>query len=121
SQEVENYEQGSVCAPPGFSRHFCIRARALEVVGERWSLLIVRALLLGPQRFTDLVRSLPDITPTRLTNRLRQLESAGVVTREPPTAGRGGGYRLRHRGPRPPPGVGAPPPSRVAPPAAAPP
>src|SRR5262249_46786897 len=68
-------------------RHFCMMARALEVVGEHWSLLIVRDLLLGPQRFTDLARSLQEITPTRLTNRLRQLEAAGVVTREPQTSG----------------------------------
>jgi DNA-binding HxlR family transcriptional regulator len=47
-------------------------ARALEIVGERWSLLVVRDLILGPQRFTDLARSLSDITPTRLTNRLSQ-------------------------------------------------
>jgi len=79
-------------------RHFCMLARALEVVGERWSLLIVRDLLLGPQRFTDLVRSLPEITPTRLTTRLRQLEAAGVVTREPPTAGREVWYRLSEGG-----------------------
>jgi DNA-binding HxlR family transcriptional regulator len=73
-------------------------ARALEIVGERWSLLIIRDLLLGPRRFTDLVRSLPDITPTRLTNRLRQLEAAGVVKREPPTAGREVWYRLSEAG-----------------------
>jgi DNA-binding HxlR family transcriptional regulator len=79
-------------------RHFCMMARALEIVGERWSLLVVRDLLLGPQRFTDLARSLPDITPTRLTNRLRQLEAAGVVAREPPTAGREVWYRLTEAG-----------------------
>ena len=79
-------------------RHFCMMARALEVVGERWSLLIVRDLLLGPRRFTDLARSLPEITPTRLTNRLRQLEAAGVVTREPPISGREVWYRLTEAG-----------------------
>jgi DNA-binding HxlR family transcriptional regulator len=79
-------------------RHFCMMARALEVVGERWSLLIVRDLLLGPRRFTDLARSLSDITPTRLTNRLRQLEAAGVVTREPPRRGREVWYRLTDAG-----------------------
>src|SRR5262249_9122349 len=68
-------------------RHFCMMARALEVVGEHWSLPIVRDLLLGPQRFTDLARSLQEITPTRLTNRLRQLEAAGAVTPEPQTSG----------------------------------
>jgi DNA-binding HxlR family transcriptional regulator len=73
-------------------------ARALEIVGERWSLLVVRDLILGPQRFTDLARSLSDITPTRLTNRLRQLEAAGVVTREPPSRGREVWYRLTQAG-----------------------
>jgi DNA-binding HxlR family transcriptional regulator len=79
-------------------RHFCMAARALEVVGERWSLLIVRDLQLGPRRFTDLVRSLDEITPTRLTGRLRQLEAAGIVTREPPEVGREVWYRLTDAG-----------------------
>lgn len=73
-------------------------ARALEIVGERWSLLVVRDLILGPQRFTDLARSLSDITPTRLTGRLRQLEAAGVLAREPPTRGREVWYRLTESG-----------------------
>jgi DNA-binding HxlR family transcriptional regulator len=79
-------------------RHFCMMARTLEIVGERWSLLIVRDLLLGPRRFTDLVKSLGDITPTRLTARLRQLEASGLVTREPPTSGREVWYRLTAAG-----------------------
>ena len=79
-------------------RHFCMMARTLEEVGERWSLLIVRDLLLGPRRFTDLARSLSDITPTRLTNRLRQLEAAGIVVREPLPAGREVWYRLTDAG-----------------------
>jgi DNA-binding HxlR family transcriptional regulator len=79
-------------------RHFCMGARALEVVGERWSLLIVRDLLPGPRRFTDLVRSLNSITPTRLTNRLRRLEAAGVVEREPAASGNEVWYRLTDAG-----------------------
>jgi DNA-binding HxlR family transcriptional regulator len=79
-------------------RHFCMMARTLEVVGERWSLLIVRDLLLGPRRFTDLIRSLNEITPTRLTDRLRQLEAAGLVVREPLSAGREVWYRLTDSG-----------------------
>jgi DNA-binding HxlR family transcriptional regulator len=80
-------------------RHFCMMARALEVVGERWSLLIVRDLLLGPRRFTDLARGLDEITPTRLTNRLRQLEATGIVVRESsPTGGREVWYRLTEAG-----------------------
>jgi DNA-binding HxlR family transcriptional regulator len=79
-------------------RHFCMAARALEVVGERWSLLIVRDLLLGPRRFTDLLRSLQDITPTRLTSRLRRLEADGVVIRRPPGTGREVWYELTEAG-----------------------
>jgi DNA-binding HxlR family transcriptional regulator len=79
-------------------RHFCMAARALEVVGERWTLLIVRDLLLGPRRFTDLARSLSEITPTRLTKRLRQLEAAGIVRRDSPTKGREVWYRLTDAG-----------------------
>ena len=79
-------------------RHFCMMARALEVIGERWSLLIVRDLLLGPRRFTDLTRSLSEITPTRLTKRLRRLEAGGVVSRERPAGGREVWYRLTESG-----------------------
>jgi DNA-binding HxlR family transcriptional regulator len=80
-------------------RHFCMTARALEAIGDRWSLLIVRDLLLGPRRFTDLARGLDEITPTRLTSRLRQLEAAGVVVREAPVAGgREVWYRLTEAG-----------------------
>jgi DNA-binding HxlR family transcriptional regulator len=79
-------------------RHFCMGARALEVVGERWSLLVVRDLLPGPRRFTDLARSLSPITPTRLTDRLRRLEAAGVVEREPAESGNEVWYRLTDAG-----------------------
>jgi DNA-binding HxlR family transcriptional regulator len=78
--------------------HFCMTARALEEVGERWSLLIVRDLLLGPRRFTDLAQSLAGITPTRLTNRLRSLQAAGIVAREPAQSGREVWYRLTDTG-----------------------
>jgi DNA-binding HxlR family transcriptional regulator len=79
-------------------RHFCMTARALEVIGDRWSLLIVRDLLLGPRRFTDLVRTLNPITPTRLTDRLRRLEAAGVIEREPAETGKEVWYRLTDAG-----------------------
>jgi len=62
--------------------HFCPAARALEIVGEKWSLLIVRDLLAGPRRFSDLRRSLTAITPKGLSARLRALEEDGVVERE---------------------------------------
>jgi DNA-binding HxlR family transcriptional regulator len=79
-------------------RHFCMAARALEVIGDRWSLLVVRDLLLGPRRFTDLVRTLNPITPTRLTDRLRRLEAANVVEREPAATGNEVWYRLTDAG-----------------------
>ncbi len=63
-------------------QHFCPAARALEVVGEKWSLLVVRDLLAGPRRFGDLRRSLASITPKWLSARLRALEQAGVLERE---------------------------------------
>jgi DNA-binding HxlR family transcriptional regulator len=81
-----------------FYPHFCMTARALEEVGERWSLLVVRDLMLGPRRFTDLARSLGGITPTRLTDRLRSLEAADVVVREEAAAGREVWYRLTEAG-----------------------
>jgi DNA-binding HxlR family transcriptional regulator len=60
---------------------FCGVARALELVGERWGLLIVRDLILGPKRFTDLRSGLPRIPASILTARLNELEAAGVVRR----------------------------------------
>jgi DNA-binding HxlR family transcriptional regulator len=60
---------------------YCGIARALELVGERWALLIVRDLLLGPKRFTDLRRGLPRIPSNVLSVRLKELEEAGVVAR----------------------------------------
>jgi DNA-binding HxlR family transcriptional regulator len=60
---------------------YCGFARALEVVGERWALLVVRDLLVGPKRFTDLLRGLAGIPSNVLTARLKELENAGVVQR----------------------------------------
>jgi len=57
-------------------------AGALEQLGDRWSLLVVDALMEGPLRFTDLSRELPGIAPSVLTDRLRRLESAGVLSGE---------------------------------------
>jgi DNA-binding HxlR family transcriptional regulator len=67
----------------------CGIARALDTVGERWALLVVRELLLGPQRFTDLRRALPRASSNLIADRLRELEERGVVTRRtlPPPAG----------------------------------
>jgi DNA-binding HxlR family transcriptional regulator/putative sterol carrier protein len=59
----------------------CGIARALDLVGERWALLVVRELLLGPKRFTDLKTGMPHASPNVLAQRLRELEQAGVVQR----------------------------------------
>jgi DNA-binding HxlR family transcriptional regulator len=65
--------------------HSCMTARTLELVGERWSLLVIRDLLSGPKRFTDLMARLGGITPKTLSQRLSELDSAGIVAvdREP--------------------------------------
>ncbi len=67
----------------------CGIARALDVVGERWALMVVRELLLGPKRFTDIRAGLPHVSPDVLAQRLRDLEQAGVVHRRrlPPPYG----------------------------------
>jgi DNA-binding HxlR family transcriptional regulator len=67
---------------------YCPVARALDVVGERWSLLIVRELLLGPRRFTDLAEGLPGIGSSVLAARLKDLEQNGLVAKRtlPPPA-----------------------------------
>jgi len=77
----------------------CGIARALDVVGERWALLVVRELLLGPKRFTDLRSGLPHVSPDVLSQRLRELEESGIVRRGklPPPAG-SRIYELTERG-----------------------
>ena len=67
----------------------CGIARALDLVGERWALLVVRELLLGPKRFTDLREALPRVSADVLSQRLRELERTGVLRRAklPPPAG----------------------------------
>ncbi|HEV2813226.1 MAG TPA: winged helix-turn-helix transcriptional regulator [Solirubrobacteraceae bacterium] len=70
-------------------QQFCGLARALDVAGDRWTLLIVRELVPGPRRFTDLIDGLPGISRALLTERLRELEGEGVVARQelsPPAA-----------------------------------
>ena len=59
----------------------CGIAHALDLVGERWALLVVRELLLGPKRFTDLRDGLPNASPNVLAGRLRELERGGIVKR----------------------------------------
>lgn len=69
----------------------CAAAHALDLVGERWALLVVRELVLGPKRFTDLRAGLPRVSPNVLAQRLGELERVGVVRRRklpPPAASR---------------------------------
>jgi DNA-binding HxlR family transcriptional regulator len=77
----------------------CGIARALDVVGERWALLVVRELILGPKRFTDLRTGLPHVGPDVLAQRLRELEQGGILERRtlPPPAG-SRVYELTDRG-----------------------
>ena len=70
----------------------CILAHALDLLGERWTLLIVRDLFLGPQRFGDLQAGLPGIGANLLSKRLKELEEAGLVEQA------GGRYRLTQTG-----------------------
>ncbi len=59
----------------------CAAAHALDLIGERWTLIVVRELLLGPKRFADIQNDLIGIGPSVLTRRLRELESAGIARR----------------------------------------
>ena len=80
---------GPVMDSPARSyQQFCGLARALDVVGERWTLLIVRNLLLGPRRYGDLLAELPGITTNLLAKRLRHMAASGLVrkTTMPPPA-----------------------------------
>jgi DNA-binding HxlR family transcriptional regulator len=78
--------------------HFCLAARTLETVGDRWSLLIVRDLLLGQRRFSELQRLLTNVTAKWLTIRLRQLETDGIVKRDQRAGRREVWYELTQKG-----------------------
>jgi len=69
-------------------KQYCGIARALDLIGERWALLVIRELVFGPKRFTDLRQGLPGIATNVLSQRLRQLQRDGVVARRrlPPPA-----------------------------------
>ena len=77
---------------------FCPVAKAMEIVGEKWTLLILRELLLGTCRFNDFQRSLSRMSPTILTKRLKHLEERGVVVRRQQSGQRGYEYRLTPAG-----------------------
>lgn len=75
---------------PGYGQ-FCPVAKAMEILDERWTMLIVRELLCGSTRFNELRRGVPRMSPTLLSRRLRELERLGLVERR--TAGRQTTYR----------------------------
>ncbi|MGH9370549.1 MAG: winged helix-turn-helix transcriptional regulator [Vicinamibacterales bacterium] len=80
-------------------QQYCALARALDVIGDRWTLLIVRELLIGEARYSDLLKGLPGIATNLLATRLTELESTGLVRREvvpPPVAATV--FRLTPRG-----------------------
>lgn len=77
---------------------FCPISKAMEVLGERWSLLIVRELLLGSERFSELERGLPNISPTMLNRRMNELVGCGIVIKIKETGQRGHRYLLSPAG-----------------------
>ncbi len=74
--------------------HFCVLSRALERIGDRWTLLVIRDLLTGAKRFTDLMDRLGGITPKTLTQRLRELEEEGLIEADREPGRREVWYRL---------------------------
>ncbi|MCQ9135483.1 winged helix-turn-helix transcriptional regulator [Streptomyces hilarionis] len=78
---------------------YCSAARALDVVGDRWTLLIVRELLAGPRRYTDLHADLPGVSTDVLASRLKDMERDGLATRRRlPPPGAAYVYELTGRG-----------------------
>ena len=77
---------------------FCPIARATELLGERWMLLILRELFLGSHRYSELQRGLSRISPSLLTKRLKELEQAGIVVRKSEQGGKGRAYYLTPAG-----------------------
>ena len=78
--------------------HFCVTARALESVGDRWSLLVIRDLLTGAKRYTDLMDRLGGITPKTLSQRLDELTAVGLVVADREPGRREVWYRLTPAG-----------------------
>ena len=77
---------------------FCPIAKSAEIIGDPWSILIVRELLLGSSRFSTLQKGLPKISPTVLTTRLKELEERGVILKRRINGQRGHEYRLTPAG-----------------------
>ncbi len=77
---------------------FCPMAKATEIIGERWTLLVLRELLLGTTRFNDFQRALARMSPTLLSKRLKHLEENGIVVRKKLSGQKGSEYRLTAAG-----------------------
>lgn len=77
---------------------FCPVAKATEIVGEKWTLLVLRELLLGTTRFNDFQRGMSRMSPTLLAKRLRHLEEVGIIIRKKLSGQRGYEYRLTAAG-----------------------
>ena len=77
---------------------FCPVAKATEIIGDKWTMLILRELMLGPSRFNDFQRSLSRISPTILAKRLKHLEARGVIVRRKLSGQKGSEYRLTAAG-----------------------
>ena len=73
---------------------YCGLARALDVIGDRWNLLIIRQLLMGPGRYREILEGLPGVATNLLSDRLRDLEAAGVIERRPAVTGNAVVYAL---------------------------
>lgn len=81
----------------GYQR-FCSLARSLDLIGERWTLLIIQEISFGPLRYNELRRRLPGIGSNILADRLRKLEAHHIVRRAPEAVGQGVLYELTDRG-----------------------
>jgi DNA-binding HxlR family transcriptional regulator len=77
---------------------FCPVAQAAEVLTERWTLLVLRELLMGSTRFNELQRGVPRMSSSLLSKRLREMERSGLITREPLPGERGNAYELTPAG-----------------------
>jgi DNA-binding HxlR family transcriptional regulator len=77
---------------------FCPVAKATELIGEKWTLLVLRELLLGTTRFNDFQRALSRMSPTLLAKRLRHLEASGIIIRKKLSGKKGYEYRLTAAG-----------------------
>jgi DNA-binding HxlR family transcriptional regulator len=77
---------------------YCPIAKALELLAERWTLLLVRELLMGSRRFNDLRRGVPLMAPSMMSQRLKALAAGGIIVREPDPAGHSYEYRLTDAG-----------------------